>query len=875
MASGDEQLGSPGASGFNAHEAAEKAARNAEGGPAADLDAGKRTKSLKDIGPDFGAAGDTARKANAARRDRNVIDSTAHIPARILWPALGFPAVIAPGGADPSIAARALCLLVLSGRDPDRNPLSKADAARHLGIVPWAKRRKRRPDAEVITFPEEEIEVRRMDSLVDGARADISDGRIDVFNLGGTRNLDDPDGRNGFLLGLSTWVRKFYAGALDDFPIPAEKRLPYLYEVRIAEHALARLIVQGAGGGSLLNRALDAADPSTALYHVFWMNRGRSDDESDRSDELDLLLEQYARRSRFGHDGVLSLDKFQGKTRQSFEHKHMREYEYEFSRPDSPAARTEVLHPVFVRGGPPAAAQIGQITDLHLDQRTEKYAERLRESDSAGTVKFHNWNTACADLYAKAKGDCDFVLMTGDLIDYGRGYNGSGPLGDDKSYWRDRNWFLFYEFLAGGDSYARAVYTSLGNHDWRINPYPADTFGSPAAKDFGLTRDQLHKAHGDGFDKFTYSTDPWMALSFIGWKIVHAFTGSQQLKLLRSPLETNIHSVSWYLLLINPFLDYAWRLPGGYHLVMLDWAEDESVDLHVILGGEDKGKNVMPNTYGGPKAKNCITSAQKELVSFVAGSAARAKILAIHAPPVGPWGYWKDDELSRGRVQYNENDLKAAVDELAIVGSVSSPGGLKGRQQQIFEGTDGQRKDSLNRLRGAILNHDDLRALANGRRAQGSEYPTLAIRTRKDEPLGREADYGSFDHDREWLVQLVRKAKFSAVLAGHIHRKNVLVVDTVGADLPQAWRGEWVIRAIAPQNAARADRPLFINTTSAGPYGHCEISRGKYKVAESAYTKIVVLPSGAIQSVEFKPDLCLDPVPAEGPAPPPAVQTSP
>ncbi|MGH8247169.1 MAG: metallophosphoesterase, partial [Gammaproteobacteria bacterium] len=69
--------------------------------------------------------------------------------------------------------------------------------------------------------------------------------------------------------------------------------------------------------------------------------------------------------------------------------------------------------------------------------------------------------------------------MTGDLIDYGRGYNDRGPIGTDESYWRDRNWFLFYEAIAGGTKYQKPVYTNLGNHDWRINPYPPFTLGSP------------------------------------------------------------------------------------------------------------------------------------------------------------------------------------------------------------------------------------------------------------------------------------------------------------------------------------------------------------------------------------------------------------
>src|SRR5262249_54137248 len=64
--------------------------------------------------------------------------------ARILWPALGFPAVIAPqkdgstdaGAGNPS---RCICALILS----DKQYLGKEDLARYLRIVPWDQRARR------------------------------------------------------------------------------------------------------------------------------------------------------------------------------------------------------------------------------------------------------------------------------------------------------------------------------------------------------------------------------------------------------------------------------------------------------------------------------------------------------------------------------------------------------------------------------------------------------------------------------------------------------------------------------------------------------------------------------------------------------------
>ena len=63
------------------------------------------------------------------------------IAARILWPALGFPAVIAPRPAPqgPPGAQHSICVLLLS----DRPTLTAEDAARHLRIVPWDERTRR------------------------------------------------------------------------------------------------------------------------------------------------------------------------------------------------------------------------------------------------------------------------------------------------------------------------------------------------------------------------------------------------------------------------------------------------------------------------------------------------------------------------------------------------------------------------------------------------------------------------------------------------------------------------------------------------------------------------------------------------------------
>ena len=82
---------------------------------------------------------------------------------RILWPALGFPAVVTPAAApkkEPSFdvdATRCLTLLVLTNTPK----LPAAEAARRLRIVPWAQRGRRFiPDGKPGAFAAADLAVR-------------------------------------------------------------------------------------------------------------------------------------------------------------------------------------------------------------------------------------------------------------------------------------------------------------------------------------------------------------------------------------------------------------------------------------------------------------------------------------------------------------------------------------------------------------------------------------------------------------------------------------------------------------------------------------------------------------------------------------------
>jgi len=64
----------------------------------------------------------------------------------------------------------------------------------------------------------------------------------------------------------------------------------------------------------------------------------------------------------------------------------------------------------------------------------------------------------------------DILLQTGDLIDFNRGFNLNPRHSPDDDYIFNLSWIRYYELLLL--DYQRPTYTLLGNHDWRLNPYP-------------------------------------------------------------------------------------------------------------------------------------------------------------------------------------------------------------------------------------------------------------------------------------------------------------------------------------------------------------------------------------------------------------------
>ncbi len=721
---------------------------------------------------------------------RNDAEAQNNVSVRILWPALGFPAVIAPR--DPPSesamrecdATRCICLLLLS----NQRYLSKRQVANSLRYVPWIDRGRRFiPAGEAGSFREEDLVVHNFSS--DSRFAQDKFG----INLPFGANEDD---KNGVLATLAKYVRNFYR------KLPKRRRLTHFHEIRVYERASGQL--------------------ADGKYHLFWNNRRAK--QNAPSDELQLLLDQFAlprrKKIRWLWDQKASFLR--------------REYEFEYGVVHPPYSlmamrktRYEILHPLFVKRPASQVISIGHLTDLHVSVRADVYERNLVQRRMSG-VSFNNWNKSASKLYEDAQEACDVVLLTGDLIDYGRGHWGTNAnelLGEDRLYQVDRNWLLFYDFLASGGSYQKPVYTILGNHDWRINPYPPFAPGSPSPQTLihnyrklvkGKTKKQakaylqgiIRRLHGPGHHrKFSYygdSEDDFVQRMWKSGGILKALKSllmqKGTLDLPHVPTETTTESVAWYLLTINPFFDYSFSLPSGHHFLMLDWGEDENVLQPIVRNGI---RYPLRLSVLGPRPRKSLTSLQLDLAESFVTVPGKAKVVGIHAPIIGPYPVWSNQDLRNGKKIYRKK---------------------------------------------------------TGIRGPRGGHRIYAVRP-KGGAHGMVADYGSITKNRTRIIKAMARSDSGVrlVLAGHIHRNGLFVVHKSGRGSKQKLLVRGVtpaqVRGAAPPAVSTTTQgkhgPLYVNTTSAGPRGNYTPVSGRHRNINPGYARIELHRDGTIQNVSF------------------------
>jgi len=276
------------------------------------------------------------------------------------------------------------------------------------------------------------------------------------------------------------------------------------------------------------------------------------------------------------------------------------------------------------------------VTDLHIAKRNDQIFDMILESKANERERddfkkrYVNFNDHLRNLITQAnqlaaENKVDFILMTGDLIDY---INPSLGKSDQT------NWRFFHDILTG---YATTedrpeiplqvpIFTVLGNHDFRLNHYRLSD-GGDRWKEYGLNEKEFKQ-----FDK----KEPNVRFP--------------------EQLEANLFGIADYLVNFNPDLEYVVNL-GAHRMLCLDSGEDEftAEDAEKFIEGGIKtviteGWRAALTYYlmrsreisealggiigGGPKSAG-LFSQQIDWASRVLDEANnRLTFVAMHAPPV-------------------------------------------------------------------------------------------------------------------------------------------------------------------------------------------------------------------------------------------------
>lgn len=163
------------------------------------------------------------------------------------------------------------------------------------------------------------------------------------------------------------------------------------------------------------------------------------------------------------------------------------------------------------------------LTDLHIAKRNDEMLDEvLKEKngrDREEIIKTYiNFNDNFRSFIKEAnlmseRGELDFVIITGDMVDFAF-YGWEDEINPDENNWKS---FINIvtgrgkERVYGNIGIKVAIFTSTGNHDWRLHPYDPN-FGD-YNETFGLEKRELEHYKYKSFDSAEYPSDKRAQLS--------------------------------------------------------------------------------------------------------------------------------------------------------------------------------------------------------------------------------------------------------------------------------------------------------------------------------------------------------------------------
>ncbi|MHA1488250.1 MAG: metallophosphoesterase family protein [Promethearchaeota archaeon] len=199
------------------------------------------------------------------------------------------------------------------------------------------------------------------------------------------------------------------------------------------------------------------------------------------------------------------------------------------------------------------------------------------------------------------KNELDFVLMTGDLIDYNNIASGNYQyennfqvfidilLGLNRGL--DKTPFLIEEEFVNKQEILAPIFTIVGNHDYRKGHYGINL--GNINQIFGMTKKEIKGYHDAKFVNY--------------------------LKSIRS----RDKYLKDYFRYVNPNLNFKVKIGKHYNFIFIDTGQDSIADMHDLLKG-------CPSTKG-------LKDEQIDLIrAYIQLSHDEKIVIVMHAPPISP-----------------------------------------------------------------------------------------------------------------------------------------------------------------------------------------------------------------------------------------------